>query len=179
MKELFAETDRLLLRDYRPADLPLYIALSTDPEVMRYLGGPYSPQYCAADLAGISRRYAETGSGMLAVERKADGVFLGICGLSVEQWYPDDVQIGWRFFQEHWGHGYATEAAKVWRDAAFALGAERLISISDVPNVRSHRVMQRLGMSLDHTATLVDRDESFDAQIYVLTRKNWLTLGKL
>lgn len=163
MNEIFAETARLTLRDYRPADLPLYIDLSTDPEIMRYLGGPRSAAHCEAELQAISRQYADIGLGMLAVERRNDGQFLGICGLSHEQWYPDDLQIGWRFFPQFWGQGFATEAALVWRDFAFGVGAPRLISISDVPNTRSHKVMQRLGMSLDHMATLADDRETFDA----------------
>jgi RimJ/RimL family protein N-acetyltransferase len=179
MSEIFAITERLVLRDYRPADLPLYVELSADPDVMRYLGGPRSADYCEKELAAISREYADTGRGMLAVERKADGAFLGICGLSVEQWYPDDLQVGWRFFQQHWGQGYATEAALVWRDFAFGRGIPRLISISDVPNSRSHSVMQRLGMSLDHTATLSDDRETFVAHVYALSREDWSSLRKL
>ena len=61
----------------------------------------------------------------------------------------------------------------------FGRDIERLISISDVPNTRSHALMQRLGMSYDHTATLSDDRETFDAHIYVLTRQDWLSLGKL
>lgn len=179
MSAVFAETGRLILRDYRPSDLPLYIGLSTDPEVMRYMGGPRSAEHCSAELEAISKQYADRGFGMLAVERRSDGAFLGICGLSIEQWYPDDLQIGWRFFQPHWGHGYATEAALIWRDHAFESGARRLISISDVPNTRSHRVMERLGMTRDHTATLSDDRETFEAHIFVLSRKNWESLGKL
>lgn len=179
MSEIFAVTQRLILRDFRPADLPLYIALSTDPEIMRYLGGPRSASYCETELADISKQYADIGFGMLAVERKQDGAFLGICGLSVEQWYPNDLQIGWRLFQPYWGKGYAREAALVWRDHAFSRDIARLISISDVPNTRSHKLMQRLGMKHDHTATLSDDRETFDAHVYVLTRKDWLSLGKL
>jgi RimJ/RimL family protein N-acetyltransferase len=179
MRAPFATTERLILRDYRPEDLPIYIELSTDPEVMRYLGGPRSAEHCKKELEAISQEYADTGRGMLAVERREDSAFLGICGLSVEQWYPDDLQIGWRLFRPYWGQGYAGEAARVWRDHAFGLGASRLISISDVPNSRSHKLMQRLGMSFDHTATLSDDRETFDAHIYVLTRQDWLSLGNL
>jgi RimJ/RimL family protein N-acetyltransferase len=176
---VFATTDRLILRDYRPADTPLYIELSTDAEVMRYLGGPRSAEHCKEELTAISKQYADEGFGMLAVERKTDGAFLGLCGLSVEQWYPDDLQIGWRLFQQYWGQGYAVEAAQVWRNHAFARGARRLISISDVPNTRSHRLMQRLGMTYDHTAILTDDRETFEAHVYVMTREDWTSLGKL
>ena len=77
------------------------------------------------------------------------------------------------------GQGYASEAALIWRDFAFGRGAPRLISISDVPNARSHKVMQRLGMRHDHTATLSDDRETFEAHVYVLTRENWAKLRKL
>jgi RimJ/RimL family protein N-acetyltransferase len=176
---VFAQTERLILRDYQPSDLAAYFELSTDVEVMRYLGGPRSAEHCAAELDAISKQYAAIGYGMLAVERREDGAFLGITGLSVEQWYPDDLQIGWRLFPPYWGQGYATEAALIWRDHAFGLGASRLISISDVPNIRSHRLMQRLGMRFDHTATLSDDRETFDAHVYALTRDDWAALGKL
>ncbi|RYE09118.1 MAG: N-acetyltransferase [Hyphomicrobiales bacterium] len=169
-----AVTDRLVLRDFTPSDVPLYVALSADPEIMRYLGGPKSAEHCIGEIEAISKQYAAIAVGMLAVERREDGQFLGICGLSYEPWYPDDLQIGWRFFKDHWGQGYPTEAARVWRDHAFAtLGAPRLISISDVPNFRSHRVMERLGMRPDHDAVLQDGEETFEARIYVQERALW------
>ena len=63
--------------------------------------------------------YAEEGLGLLAVERREDGAFLGMCGLHHQQSYPDDVEGGWRLARQHWGHGYATEAATAWLDHAF------------------------------------------------------------
>ena len=114
---------------------------------------------------------------MLAVERRDDGRFLGISGLSVEHWYPDDLQVGWRFFPQFWGQGYASEAATAWLDHGFGpLGRGRIISMADVPNLRSIAVMRRLGMSFDHEARLRDGDEEFDAAIYVLTVEQWQVL---
>ena len=179
MSAPFATTPRLILRDYRPDDAPAYVRLGADEAVMRYLGGPNPAARSMAEMAAISKQYGAIGYGMLAVERREDGAFLGICGLSVEQWYPDVLQIGWRLFPHYWGLGYAFEAARVWRDHAFSLGVPRLISISDVPNTRSHRLMQRLGMRFDHTATLSEGDETFAAHVYALSHAEWLSLGKL
>lgn len=179
MSTPFRVTERLALRDFKPADVPLYVELSADPEVMRYLGGPRPAAVCEAELAAISRQYAAIRVGMLAVERQSDGAFLGICGLSYEQWYPDDLQIGWRLFQRYWGQGYASEAALAWRDHAFTtLAAPRLISISDVPNGRSHRVMERLGMRFDHDEELADDSGTFAARIYALTAAEWRALPR-
>jgi RimJ/RimL family protein N-acetyltransferase len=173
------ETPRLILRDFRPDDLPAYAALCFNHQVTRYLGGPKSAEEARVEMLGISQFFAESGFGMLAVERKGDAAFLGICGLSVETWYSDDLQIGWRLFPEHWGQGYATEAALAWRDLAFATAVPRLVSISDAPNTQSHRVMQRIGMRFDHAAALSIGDDRFDAHIYVLTLEDWASLAKL
>jgi RimJ/RimL family protein N-acetyltransferase len=94
---------------------------------------------------------------LLAVERTDDGVFLGMCGLHHQSSYPDDVGVAWRLAREHWGKGYATEAATAWLDHGFGtLGFPRIISITDLLNVRSLAVMQRLGMTFDHEAQIED-----------------------
>jgi RimJ/RimL family protein N-acetyltransferase len=85
------------------------------------------------------------------VERRDDGAFLGMCGLHHQESYPDDVEVAWRLAREHWGRGYATEAATGWLDHAFgALKLPRVISITEPPNLRILAVMRRLGMVFDH-----------------------------
>lgn len=172
--ETVLTTERLVLRAFRRDDLPLYEAMGQDPVVMQYLGGLWAPERTleaaqGANLSLIERRY-----GFLAVERRADGVFLGIAGLSVEHWYPDDLQVGWRFFPQFWGQGYATEAATAWLDHGFGpLSRNRIISMADTPNHRSIAVMKRLGMAFDHEARLRDGDDEFDATIYIITAQSW------
>jgi RimJ/RimL family protein N-acetyltransferase len=127
-------TPRLLLRTFRRDDLPLYAALNADPEVVQYLGGvPLTRQHSDEIAEWAQDCFAETGLGLLAVERRADTAFLGMCGLHRQQSYPDDVEVGWRLAREHWGRGYATEAATGWLDHAFGpLGMPRVISITEV-----------------------------------------------
>jgi RimJ/RimL family protein N-acetyltransferase len=171
-------TDRLILRSFRRDDLPVYQALGDDPLVMQYLGGLWSHARTEAAARGANLSQIEHGYGMLAVERCVDGRFLGIAGLSVEQWYPDDLQVGWRFFPQFWGLGYATEAATAWLDHGFgSLGRQRIISMADVPNHRSIAVMRRLGMSFDHEARLRDGEDEFDAAIYAITAEHWRAVG--
>ena len=168
--ETVTTTERLILRAFRRDDLPLYEALGQDPVVMQYLGGLWTPQKTLEAALGANRSLIEHRYGFLAVERRADGVFLGIAGLSVEQWYPDDLQVGWRLAQAHWGQGYASEAGRAWLDLAFErTGRSRIISMADTPNHRSIAVMQRLGMTFDHEARLRDGDDEFDASIYAIT----------
>lgn len=164
-------TDRLILRAFRREDLPLYEGLGRDPVVMRYLGGLWSAEKTQDAAMEANRSLHDHGYGFLAVERRSDGAFLGVAGLSVEHWYPDDLQVGWRLFQAYWGQGYASEAGGAWLDLAFArTSRQRIISMADTPNHRSLAVMRRLGMVYDHEARLRDGDEEFDATIYAITR---------
>jgi len=170
------ETPRLLLRTFRRADLPAYAALNADPEVMRYLGGAISAAESDDIAAWAQETYATQHMGLLAIERRADGEFLGMCGLHHVSWYPD-IEIGWRLARDFWGNGYATEAAAAWLEYGFqTLALPRVISISDVPNVRSIAVMKRLGMTLDHETELEEDGEKFDAAVYAITADRWRQL---
>jgi RimJ/RimL family protein N-acetyltransferase len=168
-------TERLVLRPFRDEDLPHWAALNADPEVIEFLGGrPLSRGESDAIADAVNRQYVAEGIGFLAIERSSDGVFLGACGLQREPWYPDELELGWRLAREHWGHGYATEAASSWLAHAFGeLDLPRVISITDVPNLRSIAVMQRLGMTFDHAAELDDEGVLFDAVIYSITASTY------
>jgi RimJ/RimL family protein N-acetyltransferase len=169
-------TPRLLLRTFRRDDLPQYAALNADPEVVRYLGGPLTREQSDELAEWALERYAKEGIGLLAVERREDGAFLGMCGLHHQRSYPDELEVAWRLAHEHWGHGYATEAATGWLDYGFGtLGVPRVISITDPPNARSLAVMRRLGMVFDHAAKVEDEGVVFDAVVYSITADQWRT----
>jgi RimJ/RimL family protein N-acetyltransferase len=172
-------TPRLVLRTFRQDDLPQYAALNADLEVMRYLGGVALPREESDAIAEYANEvYAEQGIGLLAIERRSDGRFLGMCGVAFEDWYPDDVQLGWRLAREHWGHGYATEAAVAWIGHALGpLGYPRVLAVTDVPNARSRAVMERVGMTLDHEADLVIEGEPLRAVVYAMTKQRWQSVG--
>lgn len=168
-------TDRLTLRTFREDDLPLYAGLNADPEVVAFLGGPLSREGSDEIAAFANDLWARRGIGLLAVECTADGTFLGMCGVHVLASYPDDLEVGWRLAREHWGHGYATEAARAWLRVAFEeQGAERVISVTDPPNRRSIAVMERLGMSYDHEADLDEHGDRFHAVVHSITRERWI-----
>jgi RimJ/RimL family protein N-acetyltransferase len=168
-------TQRLLLRTFRADDLPSYAALNADPHVVEHLGGvPLTREHSDELAAWAQQRYQRKSLGLLAVERRADGKFLGMCGLHHQESYPDDVEIAWRFAYEHWGHGYATEAAVGWLRYGFErLSLPRVISITDLDNVRSLAVMRRLGMTVDHHAQIVDEGIAVEAVVYSITAKAW------
>ncbi|WP_263144110.1 GNAT family N-acetyltransferase [Pseudomonas sp. RIT-PI-AD] len=146
-------TERLLLRTWRPEDLPAYIALSADPEVMHYFPEPQSAARTEASYARIQAHFAEHGFGLWALERKDDGAFIGFTGLGhmgFEAHFSPAVEIGWRLARAHWGQGYSSEAAR----AALACGFERLglaqvVAYTAVDNAPSRRVMEAIGMHRD------------------------------
>ena len=169
-------TDRLALRTFRADDLPLYAALNADPEVAQYLGGPASREYSDEIAEWANECYETDGLGLMAIERTRDRRFLGMCGLHEQDWYPDDIEIGWRLAREHWGHGYVTEAAEAWLGYGFGVrDLPRVISITDTDNARSVAVMRRIGMRFDHEAALPDEvsGEPFDAVIYSISAGAW------
>jgi RimJ/RimL family protein N-acetyltransferase len=172
-------TPRLILRTYREDDLPLFAALNADPAVMATLGGePLTREHSDDIAAWAQERFAEERIGLLAVERREDGAFVGMCGLHHQRAYPDDLEIAWRLAHRYWGYGYATEAATAWLGYAFdVLQVPRVISITDRPNVRSLAVMQRLGMTLDHEADVEDDGIMFHALIHTLTADRWRRAG--
>ena len=172
--EVALTTPRLLLRAYRFDDLPVYAALNADPEVVEHLGGPISRDE-SDDIADWAQAlHSAEGIGLLAVERRADNMFLGMCGLHHLDWYPDDIEIGWRLARKFWGHGYATEAANAWLAHGFTtLNLPRVISVTEEVNTRSIAVMQRLGMTVDHYATLEEGGQTFEAVVHAITKEQW------
>ena len=147
------ETERLLLRGWREADRAPFAALNADPEVMRYLTKRLTGEESDAFVDRIIARWAERGHGLWAVERRADGVFLGFTGLAWHDFaapFTPAVEIGWRFRREAWGHGYATEAAAAALAWGFeVLGLDEILSWTTVDNVASRRVMERIGLTHD------------------------------
>ena len=91
--------------------------------------------------------------GLWAVEVPGITSFAGFTGLAVprfEAHFAPCVEVGWRIAREHWGRGYAPEAARAALAHAFGvLGLDEIVSFTAVGNLRSRRVMEKLGMTHD------------------------------
>lgn len=168
-------TPRLKLRTFCREDLPLYAALNADPEVVRYLGGePLTREYSDDIAEWAQERYLDEGLGLLAVERRSDGAFLGMCGLHHLGSFPDDIEVAWRLAREYWGFGYATEAASAWLDHGFdTFALRRVISVADPPNERSIAVMRRLSMEFEQRTEIEEEGERFEVVVYAVTAERW------
>ena len=147
------ETERLLLRRWRPEDRAPFAALNADPRVMEFLPGTLSRAQSDEFAERIEAHFAEHGFGLWAVEIPGVTPFAGYVGLSVPRFearFTPCVEIGWRLAFAHWRGGHATEGAR----AALAFGFEQagldeIVSFTVPANVRSRRVMEKLGMRRD------------------------------
>ena len=147
------ETDRLVLREWLEEDLEPFAAMNGDPAVTEFLSSPLERSASDALVGRIREHWTSDGIGLWAVERRADGAFLGFTGLTPPNFvaaFTPCVEVGWRFATFAWGQGYATEAGA----AALRFGfderqLDEIVSFTTVANVRSRAVMERLGMSRD------------------------------
>jgi RimJ/RimL family protein N-acetyltransferase len=168
------ETDRLTLRGWRDDDLDALAALNADPEVMRYIGdgSVRDRRQSAEGLLKMMATWQERGYGLFAVEVRETGVLIGWAGFAVPDFLPEvlpAVEIGWRLNRGSWGYGYATEAATAALRFGFLdRGLDRIISIRHVLNVRSARVMEKLGLS--HEFDTVVPENHRPVAVHAITR---------
>lgn len=143
-------TERLVLRAWRDTDRAPFAALNADPRVMEHFASALSPAESDAMVERIGRHFASHGFGLWAVEAPGVAEFIGFVGLVHVPFtaaFTPAVEVGWRIAAEHWGRGYATEAARRAVVFGFAeLHLEQIVSIAMSANQRSRHVMEKLGM---------------------------------
>ena len=145
------ETARLILRQNRPSDLEDRIAITGDPEFMRFVGGVYDRQENWARLMRYIGHWATFGYGLFAIEEKGSGRYVGNVGFArFERALGADFdpfpEAAWMIAQWAEGRGYASEAMRAaldWYEGAFGLG--RQVCIIDPANAASLRLGERLG----------------------------------
>jgi RimJ/RimL family protein N-acetyltransferase len=147
------KTERLLLRSWRDADRAPFAALNADPEVMKYFPAPLTRAQSDAMVDAIMYNFEQRGWGLWAVEVTGEVPFIGFVGLNVPNFdagFTPCIEVGWRLAQPYWGHGYASEAARVAVQFGFA-GPEldEILSWTATVNLPSRAVMERLGMTRD------------------------------
>ena len=144
-------TSRLLLRPWRDADVAAYAKLSADAAVMEFLRPVSEPGAAEAWAARVRAHWRQHGFGQWVVEVPGEASLIGVVGLSTvsyEAHFTPAVEVAWRLARAHWGRGYATEAARAALDYGFdTLGLVEIVAITVPANLRSRRVMERLGMT--------------------------------
>jgi ribosomal-protein-alanine N-acetyltransferase len=153
-----AETDRLALRQFTPADAPFILRLLNEPSFLENIGdkGIRTAQQAARYLVdGPIRSYARHGHGLYLVALEDSQEPIGMCGILQREGMAD-VDLGYAFLPEHWSNGYAFESASA------VLRAEgsrfpRILAFVSPGNAPSIRLLERLGFGFaGHTKLTAD-----------------------
>jgi RimJ/RimL family protein N-acetyltransferase len=181
------ETERLRLRAWSEDDVDAYAAIIRDREILRYLGSgsryrlkragarmiaPFSNVEARRAIQKLDAHWAHFRFGEWAAEERATGRLVGKVGLHHHADWVDDptkIEVGWLLARDAWGRGYAAEGAVASLDDVFErVGLDRVVSIAVSANVRSIRVMERIGLApagrthwrgSDVTWYAIDREE--------------------
>jgi ribosomal-protein-alanine N-acetyltransferase len=141
---------RVCLRPWRDEDRGAFAAMNADARVMEFFRSCLSRAESDVMVDHIQRHFNKHSFGLWAIEVPGVAPFIGFTGLSVPAFsahFMPCVEVGWRLAFEHWGHGYATEAARLALGYAFGtLALSEVVSFTPVANHRSRAVMERLGM---------------------------------
>lgn len=144
------ETERLRLRQWRPADREPFARLNADERVMEFFPALLDRAASDAMADRLEMQIAERGWGFWAVDILGGQDFIGFVGLHIP--VPDIpcspcVDVGWRLAFQHWGQGYASEAARGALYVGFEwLDLPEIVSFTALQNRRSRAVMERLHM---------------------------------
>jgi ribosomal-protein-alanine N-acetyltransferase len=147
------ETPRLILRQWNDADVEAWADMNADPRVMEFFPGTVPRERSREQAAMMRRDLKANGYGWFVMERKEAPGFAGVIALDdirYEMPFRPLREVGWRLPVHVWGRGCATEAAHALLRYAFEeLGWPEVIAMTAAINLRSRRVMEKLGMTHD------------------------------
>lgn len=173
-------TERLVLRRLRPADAPAVERYAGDETVARMtarIPHPYPAGLAASWIAETHGQMARGEGWQLAVAGLADDALLGAVSLEKDD-ADSAAELGYWIGRPHWGHGFATEAARRMLAFAFATAGLREVRAHCMAeNVVSRRVLEKLGMAFQGPATIEARGRNVAVRVYALDRARWRAQG--
>jgi len=159
--KIFAETERLILRELVASDAEGLFAIDSDPDVNIYLGNnPVKNIEQTRDIIQFIRnQYVENGIGRWAMIEKTTNNFIGWAGLKLVKEptnnYCNYYDLGYRLNKNYWGRGFATEAAKTCVDYGInQLNLKHIYAIADENNIASKKVLEKVGLKFIETFNL-------------------------
>lgn len=171
------ESARLRTRFLTQADVTPWLEYCRDPLATKFvmIPGMTPEDFSQFFINRALIRYAEGTYGLQALISKETGEMVGTCGLMVQQVSGiAEVEVGYHLLPRHWGKGYATEAAILFRDYGFEQNvAPSIVSVIDPENEASKKVARRNGMQLVRTDAEL-RGET--VHLFRITREEWMHL---
>lgn len=176
-------TNRLILRDWQTEDLEPFAAMNQDVRVMQYYPSTLSLAETKTYIEKITAHLKQHGFGLYACALQDTNEFIGYVGLNIPSFnahFTPCVEIGWRIAFQHWGKGYAPEAARAVLKIGFEnFNLNKIVSFTAKQNMRSRRVMEKLGMEhnpaedFHHPNLPPDHALSLHA-LYRLKKSDWI-----
>ena len=172
-------TQRLRLREFREHDWLAVLAYQSDPLYLRYYEWTERTPEAVRAFIGMFLKHQRTQPRtrfQLAAILRATGELIGNCGVRLTAPGSHEADLGYELSPAHWGHGYATEAARAMLNFAFTqLGVHRVWAEAVVDNTGSTHVLAKLGMQLE--GRLRDKeffkDRYWDTVIYAILEQEW------
>jgi ribosomal-protein-alanine N-acetyltransferase len=166
------ETERLLIRDFTPADLDALATMRADEEVAKYIGTTRMQTRAKVEerLKFYLSCYEKYGFGVSGVIYKQDGKLIGWSGLQPLE-DSDQIEVGYGFDKPYWRQGFATEVAAAWLRYGFEhVGLERIVAVAVPENYPSRHVMEKLGMKFEKYAHYY----GLECVFYAITRAEFV-----
>ncbi|MGI9546024.1 MAG: GNAT family N-acetyltransferase [Flavobacteriaceae bacterium] len=179
--KIFAETDRLILREIEETDIEGMFALDSDPEVHIFLGNNpvKSRDESKMIIDEIRNQYRDFGIGRWAVIDKQNGEFVGWSGLKFERTVRvefDYYDLGYRLRKAYWGKGIATETSRL--ALAYGFGEMKLEEICGAAapaNTASNNVLQKAGLRFIQNFEYDGETQNW----YAIKRSEWEQAQKM
>ncbi len=167
-------SERLVLREIAVSDLPVLERIFADPLCMRYYPSVKDAMGTRDFFDRLAfRSYQKNGFGLWAVIDRESGDLLGDCGITLQETSEGlEPEIGYHLWLDHWGKGYATEAATACRDHAFSvMGLSRIVSIVHPDNLPSQKVAARVHQRRETFSKPNAAGEMMERYLYISERK--------
>lgn len=151
-KQVVFSTDRLVLGSWNVEDAHSGLTIFGRSEVTHWLTPAIEPIHDEAGMLAAVERWAEEDAevappvGHWAVRRREDDLLLGSITLRRMPPFHEDLELAWQFAPDHWGNGYATEAARAVAAWAFDESAHEVFAVMRPANERAEKLARRLGM---------------------------------
>ena len=168
---MILETKRLIIREYTREDFDGLYEILSDPETMKYYPRPYDKNGVDRWITWCLASYEKRGFGLWALELKDTGVFIGDCGISMQNIDGEILpEIGYHINKNYWRQGYAKEACAAVKDWFFEnTDFDCAYSYMNQENLPSYATAAANGM----TRIKAYEDEEEALYVYAITREEW------